>query len=244
MSMESLWLYTRNGFTTGPVSTAKLARMVLDRQLTRNTIVCSVSTGLWKPISEVGEVIRIVNTAIAGNCTDDRELMLFRRFLVSEGQGSKANSFESLLPTFSNLNWQLIPWLSIVTLGLFQIYWFFRQGLRADSEIRSQRFSIFVFLVPLFTFIGIDANKQFRRVKLAGFSPTLLGILWYLCVIMCFVRVIPESVFISRLVNLAAFGLSNVPLMLSQKYINDCYERLDKKYELSSKSTFSLSKAR
>lgn len=227
--MESLWLYTRNGFTTGPITTAKLARMVLDRQLKRSSIVCSVSTGLWKPVSEVGEVIRIVNRAIAGNCNDDRELLLFRRFLASEGQAGKGQDFTGFLPTFSNLSWKLIPWLSLATLGLFQLYWFFRQGIRAEGEVRRQRFSIFVFMIPLFTFMGIEANKQFRRVKLADFNPILIGILWYLSIIMCFVRIDPGDSFVSTLVNLFAFLLSNIPLMLAQKYINDCFEKLDSK---------------
>jgi len=228
--MESLWLYTRNGFTTGPVSTAKLARMVLDRQLKRNSIVCSVSTGLWQPVSEIHEVIRIVNRSIAGNCTDEKEIRLFRSFLAAEERYPQNVNFDDLYPNFSNLSWKLIPWLSLVTLGLFQLYWFFRQGIRADSQdVRRQKISIFVFLVPLFTFMGIEANKQFRRVKPAAFNPIFLGMLWYLSIILCFVNVIPDDKLLSDLINLVAYVFTSVPLMMAQKYINDCFVKLDQK---------------
>lgn len=231
MAMEAQWLYIRNGFTAGPVTSSRLAQMILDRQLKRSTIVCSVANGLWLPASEAKEVVQKVNRSIAGACFDEKELRLFNSYLAQEGRGSSALSITHLQPIFANLSWKSIPFLSLLTLGLFQIYWFIRQGvysMTADPYMRRNmpRVGFFFLIIPLLSFVAIDGNKQLRQVRVADFSPYLIGILWYVSIALCFVHLFPGDLFLSRLVNFFAFCFSNLPLMMAQRYINECYQRL------------------
>ncbi|GEM_PF-5892696 len=229
--MDAQWLYLRNGFMVGPVTTKQLANLILDRQLKRSSIVCSLNNGRWCEVSEVKEVIRIVNRSIAGNCKDDKELRQFRSFLAMEGMQAKTYGFDSLGPIFATMNWLMFPFWSVLTLGLFQVYWFFRQGMRLEAQNARHKsflskFSIFIFLTPFLTLLAIEGNKQFRRVKLAPFNPYLLSLLWYIAVPLCFVRLLPSSHLLSYLLNLLAFIATHIPLIMAQKYINDCNELL------------------
>lgn len=222
----SKWFYTKNGKNFGPVSENRLADTVLRGELDMDASVMSATNGLWQKIRDIPEVMEIIHKPLSKPIFNDVAAEEFKEFIQAGVELSEYHTIYYNLPAKTLLRMMLI------TGGLFEIYWFYKQWMYYIAHTKRRRGNFFRAMIyfPLFAFEmfkQIDMDKDLNRVKRAPWDPMKLALLWYL--------VIPGLVFnpfgrlpvISGLLGyLMVFLATSFVLLPVQRYINDCNEAL------------------
>ncbi|HPN39954.1 MAG TPA: GYF domain-containing protein [Candidatus Cloacimonadota bacterium] len=218
----SNWIYSKNGKEYGPMSTSKVADAILRGELELDDYVLSAETQLWKKAKEVQAIMDIVHKPLPNNLFDDVNREEFSSFI----QGDDSVLAE---PVFFNISYTRLMALQVLTLGLFQSYWFIRQWLYAirRSDRRAMRSSLMILFFAYFIFSEIETDRSLNKAAHPGWSAWRMAILWYL--------VIPLAVFGAHSTNPILDIVLSLPVLIFstslvlipiQKYINECNEKL------------------
>jgi len=218
---KNTWLYTENGHTLGPVTSAKIADLVIDEILDKDSMIQSAETGLWKKIVDIPEIVEIYHRPLSTKpLLKESTARQFQTFM------NVSPDAESPEPIFWNIAWKKLFILNIVTLGLYEFYWFYRQASYIrESKLnhgRSNRISWIFFAYQIFSVI--ERNKDFLRIKRANFDPMTLGAIWFICLGAPYIGI--HNGLIETLVDIATLVLFSYTVVPVQRYINECNKAL------------------
>ena len=218
---KNSWLYTENGHTLGPVSSAKIADLIIAETLEKGSMIQSAETGLWKKIEDIPEIVEIYHRPLS------------TKPLLKESTARQFQTFMNInpdaadpYPIFWNIGWKKLFILNIVTLGLYEFYWFYMQNqyIRENklNHGKGTRVSWIFFAYQIFSII--ERNKDFLRVKRANFSPMTLGVIWFCCLGIPFIG-FPGAI-LDALIELGILMLFCYTVVPVQRYINECNKAL------------------
>lgn len=214
------WIYTIEGRNMGPVSAREIADAVLRGDLDAEASVLGSKDNLWRKLKEIPEIANhIYQPALRPLFNDDAggELSDF----VARDIG-----IEEYYPIFYNIPARKLLILQIITLGLFQSYWFYKQWNYLRSRSRGTMNSYFLarmyFLLFAYDiFWKIETNKDLLKVKRAPWTSRSMAILWYLGPVGFFVLPI-GLVFPAGAAFMALVISTTLVLIPIQRYINEC----------------------
>jgi len=134
---------------------------------------------------------------------------------------------ESSQPVFYNLPARQLLLVQVITCGMFELYWFYKQWnyIRKLSKWHKKSF----FLVTLYhiffayeVFRAVETNKDLNGVKRAPWNAKQLAWLWYLVIPLMIVNPLRNLPFISGALSvLLVFSLTTFVLLPVQRYINE-----------------------
>jgi hypothetical protein len=220
------WIYTVEGRNIGPVSAREVANAVLKGELDAEASVLGSKDNLWKRIKDIPEIADLIYKPAVRPLFDDDVGGELKDFLARD------IDIEEYYPIFYNIPARKLLMLQIITLGLFQGYWFYKQWnyLRSSSKGRMGSYFMAKMYVILFTyeiFWKIETNKELLKVKRAPWSARTLASIWYLGPIAFFTFPI-WVVFPQVGAFLALVIWTTLVLVPVQRYINECNEALNR----------------
>ena len=222
------WFYTLDGKNLGPLSSHGIADAVLKEELDIDTSILSDKDGMWKKVKDVPEIMDIIHKPLQHPVFDEQASNEFVRFV---GLNLDIESTETV---FYNLPARQFLLAQIITLGMFEMYWFYKQWnyIRKLSHWRKGSF----FLVTLYhiffayeVFKAVETNKDLHRAKRAAWNSKTLAILWYLVVPLMAINPLHKLPYITGVLSaLIVFPLTTFVLMPVQRYINEANEVLNR----------------
>ncbi len=225
--MKESWFYTQEGISKGPVSSEKIADLVLKGKLRKSDSVQAMSTGLWVKISELAEIQEIINRPLAKPLINEQAALKLKTFMDEQAMKQELE-YVDLKPIFWVTSWKLIPLWAVLSLGVYQLYWFLRQwlarprGWSKKNDLLSG-LSIMILFFPYTIFFSIESEPHFRKTRLLPYRPTLLATIWILGELLGMNAFqFPIARWIAALLSLLFFIMSVWPLMVMQRYINEC----------------------
>ncbi len=225
--MNKQWYYLKQGQSRGPVSSETLAEMVVDSKLSKDTPILDPASGTWVPIvsvQELNHLIRNIQHEYYGKMPEDK---LLTQVLYNDDELFKRFNMLARQPLFMNTYWRNIPLYMLLTCGLYQLYWLSRQWFRMetlDTKNKSilRKFSLFLLLAPIVIFVSVEGLKEFRRVRLARFNPYILGMMWYVAIILTIYSPFSGNPLLSDILRIVSWMCGMIPIMIAQMYINAC----------------------
>ncbi len=236
--MKESWFYTSDGISKGPVNSDKIADLVLKGLLKKSDKVQALSTGLWVTIIDQKEIQEIINRPMAKPLINERAAVKLKTYLDEEGLRQELE-FVDLKPIFWVTNWKLIPLWGVLSLGVYQLYWFLRQWLARPRGYTKKNdllsgLSIMILFFPFTIFFSIESEPHFRKILLLPHRPTLLAVIWIIGELIGMNAFqFPIARWIAALLSLLFFVMSVWPLMVMQRYINECNEALGRRKQAS-----------
>lgn len=225
--MANQWFYLKHGQSKGPVSSEEIAELVVQSDLNKDTRILDAETRVWTTIGAVPELnllVRNIQKEYYGGVQDNKQLA---EMLYNHDDLFARLELLSRRPLFMNVPWQHIPLLMLLTGGLYQFYWMYRQWFRVetlDTKSKSvlKRTSFMLLFVPIIVFTTVEGLKEFRRVQIAQFNPYALSLMWYISIALTIINPLGGDAVVSLLCRLG-FGLSGmIPIIMAQRYINEC----------------------
>jgi hypothetical protein len=169
------WLYSQNGQTKGPVTDSTVIKMVLSQELELDDYVMNPKEELWKKIRDVQPILDKIHEpekAIPNK-------VQFGKDFFEEGSEVRIGNLYYYIPI------QRFVVLSILSMGLFQIYWFYKQWFywaHKHKQIhRSFDREVSWWFFPLMIFEKIETDQELNAVIRADFNGTLLFWMWIGC---------------------------------------------------------------
>lgn len=218
------WLYTVDGKTFGPVSSEKIAKLVLEDVLDRDSSIQSSTDGLWKKLGTVNEIVDLYHKPVPKPILTEKTAKEFQEFV---GKGREVSNEE---PIFFNVSWKMMLLLTILTGGFYEIYWFVRQWFYINHQRRTgrrpySRISVLFFVYDIFD--NIERDRDLNRALRPTFSAKGLAFLWYgsffgTFLINMFFSTLSADI-LSTLITLALYIYVLVPV---QRYINEANKAL------------------
>ncbi len=210
------YFYTFEGKTLGPVAPKEVLSLILEDVLDIDSYVMDTRSPQWLRIREIPELMRFLHES---------------EFQISDWAEEKvlAGIEDRDAPLFFHLPLSRLAGLSLITFGLYEIYWlyvnwrflrFHRKG-RTASYFWKDSLNPFA-LVGVFYQISMDEDLGGRS---AGRDFTLNGWLWILCLLALGARSILVLAFVlgawaDIAISLGVLALSVACLIPVQKHIN------------------------
>ncbi|MDP2172215.1 MAG: DUF4339 domain-containing protein [Candidatus Cloacimonadaceae bacterium] len=222
----SKWFYSRNGKDLGPVSDARLVNAVFIGELDIDSSVLSAKTGLWLKIRDIPEIMEIIHKPLPKPIFSDVIAGEFAEFAHAD------IPIDSTQPIFYNLPPKKLMLMQLITFGLFQFYWFYKQWNYLASHSKTRTGSYFRALTRYVFFAyeifhQISIHREMMKVKRAPWNPMHLTLLWYMVIPGLMINPFGRIPFISATMNfLLVFMLTSWVLIPVQRYINDVNEIL------------------
>lgn len=218
--MKQEWLYTIQGKVLGPVSSAGIAKLVLEGKLEPDSTVQSSIDHLWKKISEIKEITEIYHRPEASPITDEETARQFQTFVEVNPDGRDSS------PIFYNISWKNLLFLNLLTGNITALIWFYRQWTYIRNHRKenpnSKRITMWFFNYDIFR--AIERHPEFMKIRRASFNPA------YLAIIQVGIAVSPFTGFGVGWMNWFLYAAVYIgyayTLVPVQKYINECNRAL------------------
>lgn len=216
------WFYTLNGQNKGPVSAKAIAELVLDNKLFLEDRVLSANGNTWQKITDIPEIMEIIHRPLAHPVIADVDAGVIQQMLAGD------YDFDLHQPMFYNLSVRRLVVSQIVTLGMFQFYWFYKQWnyLRSESRGRKSSFwlaSGFLILMAYIVFKGIEDHPGLNKIRRSPFSAASTSLVWYLLgTWVCFIPFFSLTWMGMLSALLATVAITYFTLVPVQRYINEC----------------------
>jgi len=218
----SQWFYTLNGQNLGPVSSKAIAELVFDDKLFLEDKVLSASGNAWQKIADIPVIMEIIHKPLAHPVIADVDAGTIQQMLAGD------YDFDQYQPLLYNISVKRLVISQIITLGLFQFYWFFKQWNCLRSESRGRKVSFFLasgflILMAYVIFRGIEIHPGLNKIRRSTFSAGSVTLVWYLLgigvFIIPFLSVTWTGIISSLLATVAITYFTLVPV---QRYVNEC----------------------
>jgi hypothetical protein len=221
------WLYSQYGQTKGPVSESTLLNMILKEELELDSYVMNEKDGLWKKVKDIQPLLDKIHApekAIPHNVTFGKD------FLEEGGEARIGN-------LYYYISIRRFVLMTILSCGLFQIYWFYKQWyywahtrkLVHRSFDREGSWWFF----PLMIFEKIETDRELNAVARADFNGTLLFWMWIGSGVVVNLLVIASGS-VSILSNIIYFfgSVAEIVFLIPiQRYINRVNEKMGNAYD-------------
>lgn len=218
--MKQTWLYTLNGKTCGPASSAEIAKLVLEGKLEPDSTVQSSVDNLWKKISTIKEITDIYHEPSPVTLSDEDTARQFQTFLKINPDGRDSS------PIFYNIKWKTLLFLNLLTGNLSTVVWFYRQYKYLKNHRKDystyKRVSIWFFSYDIFC--AIERHPEFMRIRRAPYNSAQLAIIQTVLVLSPTTGF--EMGWIEWLLYAAVYVGFAYTIIPVQKYINDCNQAL------------------
>ncbi|MDD3235207.1 MAG: GYF domain-containing protein [Candidatus Cloacimonetes bacterium] len=216
------WFFTQDGKDYGPYSSNKVADMVLKDKLELESYIISDKDKIWVKVRDVPEIMDIIHEPVAEPIFDEGAANQFASFI------NTGVEIKDYFPIGYNMPAKRLVWLNILTLGFFQIYWFYKQwryqiAHRLNKyESRSMMAVKYLFLFAYEIFYQIENNPELMKVKRSKWSSWKLALLWYLGPgIIIFSPFPTSSIAAGMLSTIVEIMISTYVLSQVQSYINE-----------------------
>jgi len=222
------WFYTENGKNAGPVSSKVIAGLVLKGSMDIDDLIVSEQDNTRCRIREANEIMEIVHKPLSHVVIADIDPAVFGDFKDAD---LPLNSNE---PLFYNLPARTLLLVQLITCGMFEWYWFYKQWNYLRFHTRGRRGSYFLASIYIFTFAyrvfsDIETNRELNQVSRPAWNARFLALLWYLVIPLLFFNPLQQSWIITGIFSyLLVVMLTSLVLLPVQKYINDVNEKLKK----------------
>lgn len=223
----SQWFYSENGKDFGPLSTAKIADAVMSGKLELFSYVLSSRDNKWVKVQDVPEIMDVIHKPAPHPIFDDVAAAQFSQFIQS------GTPWEETEAVYYNISARKMLWMQLITFGLFEIYWFFRQWWYYSSHSKRVRLPFFLaqFLFVFFAykiFKEIENDKDLNKAMRAPWSARTLALIWYLGipVVLFLIPTLNYSIIPAFISTLLAITLTSLVLYPIQCYINAANEKL------------------
>ncbi len=224
------WFYSEDGTNTGPVSSKVIATLVLKGELDIDDVIVSGQNNTRCRIREAPEIMEIVHKPLPHAIIADIDAAKFGDFKDAD------LPLESNEPLFYNLPARTLLIAQLITCGMFEWYWFFKQWNYLRFHTRGRRGSYFLASLYIFTFAyrvfsDIENNKELNKVQRPAWNARFLALLWYLVIPMLFFNPFQMAGIITGVLSyLLVILLTSLVLVPIQKYINEVNEKLKKPF--------------
>jgi hypothetical protein len=165
------WYYSEFGQTKGPVSEGTLIQKILKEELELDSYVTDGINQPWKKISDIPELLKEIHKPepIPHNEVFSPE------FLTEDISRSQGN-------LYFHIPLQRFVIMNILSLGLYQIYWFYKQwhfwAVKHKQGYRSPDRELSWILFPWTIFQKIETDRELNAVSRADFSGVLIFWIW------------------------------------------------------------------
>jgi len=215
------WFYTLDGKNLGPLSSHGITEVVLKGELDLDTAILSAKDNIWIKVKDIPEIMEIIHKPLPHPVFNEQASYQFSQFIEQN------LDLESSQPVFYNLPARQLLLVQVITCGMFELYWFYKQWnyIRKLSKWHKKSF----FLVTLYhiffayeVFRAVETNKDLNGVKRAPWNAKQLAWLWYLVIPLMIVNPLRNLPFISGALSvLLVFSLTTFVLLPVQRYINE-----------------------
>jgi len=224
------YYYTFEGRTLGPVAPKEIMSLILDDTLNNSSYVMDTKAPTWKKINEIPELMRYLHES-------DFKLP------AGEMDIAEAEAAQESAPLFFYIPTSKLILYSIISLGWYEVYWFYRNWhfLRYNRK-RKTALSFWRDAINPFAWVNVfynistdsEMNKAIR-----GRDFTSNGWSWFVWMIMLsafasnlvsFVQSI--SYLVEVAVTIVALWFSLWTILPVQKYINSVNDKLRKHYSV------------
>jgi len=168
------WFYSQYGQTKGPVSESALLDLILKEELALEDYVMNDKDELWKKIKDIQPLLDKIHEpekAIPHNVKFGAD------FLENSGEVRVGNLY-FFIPL------QRLFIMTILSGGLYQIYWFYKQwsywAFKHKQSHRSFDREAGWLFFPLRLFEKIETDKELNAVARSDFNGTMQFWLWLL----------------------------------------------------------------
>ncbi|MDD4309845.1 MAG: GYF domain-containing protein [Candidatus Cloacimonetes bacterium] len=222
----SSWLYSLNGKDLGPFSSKNIAEDVLSGKLELDSYVLNAKDNMWKKIQDVPEIMQIIHKPSSHPVFSESNAQALRQFV------SMDVPFEDTEPIFYNYPAKKLLKMQILTLGMFEFYWFYKQWRYLSAHSHGRRPSV---VIALFSYIlfayeilsQIEKHRELNSVMRPYWSARQLALLWYfLPAILLILPLRSMPVIYAVLSGILAVFLPSWLLYPVQRYINEVNEKL------------------
>ncbi len=224
----SEWYYSEFGSTKGPVSESTIIDKVLKQELEVESYVADGINKPWKKIKDIPELLeKIHQPESAIPHTGDNTMDEFQKYL----DGDTTHNVYFYIPLS-----RLIK-MSIFTLGLYQLYWWYKQwyywACKKKQSHRSFDREFGWMLAELMILEKIETDKELNAVIRSDFNGTRLFWGWVLFGILlyAFSYVLKLKGVFDTLFYFMSFSFGIAFLLPVQSYINKVNAKLGNKYD-------------
>jgi hypothetical protein len=220
------WFYSQFGQTKGPVSLETVLQLLLTEDLELDDYVTDGIDQPWKKVKDIPEIMQKVHTPQEiPHATE-----LPENWLTEEGEVRGGNLY-FYIPI------KRFILMSIVTLGLYQIYWFYKQwyfwARKHKQGYRSPDREMGWILFPWTLLQKIETDRELNAVERSNYSGTLVFWLWVGMGTALYLLVAGISNFSEnyRTLGYAFLSLDVLMLLPVQRYINRVNAKLGNTYD-------------
>lgn len=177
----SKWFFYSEGQTTGPISSKAIADLVLKGSLDIDAVIVSEQDNTRCMIREVPEIMEIIHKPLPHAIVADIDAAKFGDFKNAEAP------LEDSEPLFYNLPARTLLIVQLLTCGMFQWYWFYKQWNYLRFHTKGSRSSYFIasaihIMFAYKVFHEIETNPDMIKVKRSAWNAGTLALLWYLVI--------------------------------------------------------------
>ncbi len=228
------WFYSKEGKDYGPLSSQKIADTVLSGSLELEDYVISEQTKVWEKIHDVPEIMDIIHKPAAKPIFDALADSEFRDFIMEETDPDNPARIGTL---YYNIPAGKLFRLQLLTFGLFQFYWFYRQWRYLSRRGKATRGAWFLGIVidwALFVYIlfqQIETDRDMFTVKRSSWNPLSLAVWWYLgTALASSLTWLVDNILTGLISGFLSLTVTSFILIPVQRYINEVNEiRMQKK---------------
>ncbi|MDD2227943.1 MAG: hypothetical protein PHY48_00860 [Candidatus Cloacimonetes bacterium] len=225
------WFYTQDGKDYGPYSSKKVADLVLKDRLELDSYIISDKGKVWVKVRDVPDIMDIIHKPVAEPIFDEGAANQFASFI------NAGVELQDYYPLCYNIPAKKLVLLNILTLGFFQIYWFYKQWRYQITHYKGRFVSPYimairyVFLFAYEIFRQIETNTDLIKVKRSKWSAVKLALLWYLGpAVLVFNPFTTLSIASGVLATIVEIAISSYVLFQVQSYINEVNLELKRPY--------------
>jgi len=167
------WFYSEFGQTKGPVSESNLINKVLDQELELDSYVTDGINKPWKKIKDIPVLLDKIHEP-----EDVPHNVVFEADFINDDSQVRTGNLFFYIPI------RRFVIMNILSLGIYQIYWFYKQWFfwakKHKQAHRSFDREAGWLLFPLMLFEKIETDKELNAVYRANFNGKLLFWAWIL----------------------------------------------------------------
>lgn len=220
------WYCSKAGNLTGPYKASRIADMVLHNEIDIDESLQNAASGLWVKVKDIPAVMEIIHAPLATPAFDAATAQQFAEFVDS------GVPLDQTYPLFYNMPAKRLLFIQIITLGMFEMYWFYKQWeyLRASkkgSRLSYWRAMMFFIFLAYVVFRKIETDRDLNKAAYPPWRAYQLALIWYLVVpALSFNPLGSVAWLVGPLSLLSIVMLTSLVLVPVQSYINKANDRM------------------
>jgi hypothetical protein len=222
------WFYSIEGKDFGPLSSSKIADAVLSDTLELDSYIISDKDKIWVKVKDVPEIMAIIHKPADHPIYDALAGSKFSAFINAELNPDKGARYEIL---YYNVSANMLFQLQLLSLGMFQFYWFYRQWTYISKKGKKTRGAWFLGFVIDWTlmvyiiFQQIETDRDMFTVKRSSWNPFTLAVWWYLgTALASSITFIVDNLITGLISGFLSLTVASLVLIPVQRYINEVNE--------------------